>query len=115
MCVRYVPGLAAGGLVVVVVNEAIRMRADGVARAKESDTAMVVGYKHTMGPLALTDLVGLDVRRDILKNLQASFNDDAYAPHPLLDRLVAEGRLGKKTGKGIYDWSSGEAKETTLD
>jgi len=53
----------------------------------------------------------LDVRRDILLNLQASFNDDAYAPHPLLERLVAEGSLGKKSGKGIYDWTTGEAVE----
>ena len=76
---------------------------------------MVLGYKHPMGPLALSDLVGLDVRRDILLNLQRSFGDDAYAPHPLLERLVAEGRLGKKSGKGIYDWSSGHAEETNLD
>jgi 3-hydroxybutyryl-CoA dehydrogenase len=113
--VKDIPGFATSRLGVVLGNEAIRMLADGVASAKDIDTAMVLGYKHPMGPLALTDLVGLDVRRDILKNLQASFNDDAYAPHPLLERLVAEGRLGKKTGKGIYDWSSGEAKETTLD
>ena len=48
------------------------------------------------------------------KNLQSSFNDDAYEPHPLLEKLVAAGRLGKKTGMGIYDWSSGEAEETEL-
>lgn len=113
--VKDVPGFATSRLGVVLGNEAIRMLADGVASAKDIDTAMVLGYKHPMGPLALTDLVGLDVRRDILLNLQHSFNDDAYAPHPLLERLVAEGRLGKKTGKGIYDWSSGQAEETSLD
>ena len=113
--VKDVPGFATSRLGVVLGNEAIRMLADGVASAKDIDTAMVLGYKHPMGPLALTDLVGLDVRRDILLNLQRSFNDDAYAPHPLLERLVAEGRLGKKTGKGIYDWSSGQAEETGLD
>jgi 3-hydroxybutyryl-CoA dehydrogenase len=113
--VRDVPGFATSRLGVVLGNEAIRMLADGVASAKDIDTAMVLGYKHPMGPLALTDLVGLDVRRDILLNLQRSFNDDAYAPHPLLERLVAEGRLGKKSGKGIYDWSSGQAEETNLD
>jgi len=74
----------------------------------------VLGYRHPMGPLALTDLVGLDVRRDILLNLKASFNDDAYTPHPLLEALIAAGRLGKKTGKGIYDWSSGEAAPCEL-
>ena len=113
--VRDIPGFATSRLGVVLGNEAIRMLADGVASAKDIDTAMVLGYKHPMGPLALTDLVGLDVRRDILLNLQRSFNDDAYAPHPLLERLVSEGRLGKKTGKGIYDWSSGQAEETSLE
>ena len=113
--VKDVPGFATSRLGVVLGNEAIRMLADGVASAKDIDTAMVLGYKHPMGPLALSDLVGLDVRRDILLNLQRSFGDDAYAPHPLLERLVADGRLGKKSGKGIYDWSSGHAEETNLD
>ena len=112
--VNDIPGFATSRLGVVLGNEAIRMLADGVASAKDIDTAMVLGYKHPMGPLALTDLVGLDVRRDILKNLQESFDDDSYAPHPLLDKLVAEKRLGKKTGMGIYDWSSGQAEETEM-
>ena len=112
--VKDVPGFATSRLGVVLGNEAIRMLADGVASAKDIDTAMVLGYKHPMGPLALTDLVGLDVRRDILLNLKKSFNDDAYTPHPLLEKLISEGRLGKKTGKGIYDWSSGEKVEREL-
>ena len=112
--VKDVPGFATSRLGVVLGNEAIRMLADGVASAKDIDTAMVLGYKHPMGPLALTDLVGLDVRRDILLHLKRSFNDDSYTPHPLLEKLVAEGRLGKKSGKGIYDWSSGSAEETEL-
>tara|TARA_B100000674_G_scaffold146334_1_gene115710 strand:- start:5329 stop:5829 length:501 start_codon:yes stop_codon:yes gene_type:complete len=112
--VNDVPGFATSRLGVVLGNEAIRMLADGVASAKDIDTAMVLGYKHPMGPLALTDLVGLDVRRDILKNLQQSFDDDCYAPHPLLEKLVDEGRLGKKSGLGIYDWSSGHPEETNL-
>ncbi len=112
--VKDVPGFATSRLGVVLGNEAIRMLADGVASAKDIDTAMVLGYKHPMGPLALTDLVGLDVRRDILLNLMESFDDESYAPHPLLEKLVAEGRLGKKSGKGIYDWSSGSAEETEL-
>ena len=112
--VKDIPGFATSRLGVVLGNEAIRMLADGVASAKDIDTAMVLGYKHPMGPLALTDLVGLDVRRDILLNLKQSFNDDSYTPHPLLEKLVAEGRLGKKSGKGIYDWSSGSAEETEL-
>ena len=112
--VNDVPGFATSRLGVVLGNEAIKMLADGVASAKDIDTAMVLGYKHPMGPLELTDLVGLDVRRDILKNLQDSFDDDSYAPHPLLEKLVSENRLGKKTGMGIYDWSNGNAEETEM-
>jgi len=112
--VKDIPGFATSRLGVVLGNEAIRMLADGVASAKDIDTAMVLGYKHPMGPLALTDLVGLDVRRDILLNLKESFDDDSYTPHPLLEKLVDEGRLGKKSGKGIYDWTSGSAEETEL-
>ena len=113
--VKDIPGFATSRLGVVLGNEAIRMLADGVASAKDIDTAMVLGYKHPMGPLALTDLVGLDVRRDILRNLQASFDDDAYAPHPLLERLVEQGRLGKKSWKGIYDWTNGSPEETSIE
>ncbi|MDC0056163.1 3-hydroxyacyl-CoA dehydrogenase family protein [Deltaproteobacteria bacterium] len=112
--VNDVPGFATSRLGVVLGNEAIRMLADGVASAKDIDTAMVLGYRHPMGPLELTDLVGLDVRRDILLNLQKSFNDDSYAPHPLLQKLVSDGALGKKTGKGIYDWGSGSPIERIL-
>ena len=109
--VNDVPGFATSRLGVVLGNEAIRMLSDGVASAADIDKAMVLGYRHPMGPLELTDLVGLDVRRDILLNLQESFDDDSYAPHPLLEKLVAVGELGKKTGKGIYDWTSGKAEE----
>jgi len=112
--VKDIPGFATSRLGVVLGNEAIRMLADGVASAKDIDTAMVLGYKHPMGPLALSDLVGLDVRRDILLNLKESFGDDSYTPHPLLEKLIAVGRLGKKSGKGIYDWTSGSAEETEL-
>lgn len=102
--VKDVPGFATSRLGVVLGNEAIRMLADGVASAEDIDTAMVLGYKHPMGPLKLTDLVGLDVRRDILLNLQRSFNDDRYAPHPLLEAMVAKGHLGQKSGQGFFEW-----------
>ena len=102
--VKDVPGFATSRLGVVLGNEAIRMLADGVASAEDIDKAMVLGYKHPMGPLRLTDLVGLDVRRDILLNLQQSFNDDRYAPHSLLEQMVAKGQLGKKSGQGFFDW-----------
>ena len=104
--VRDVPGFATSRLGVVLGNEAIRMLADGVASASDIDTAMRLGYTHPMGPLELSDLVGLDVRRDILNNLAEAFDDERYLPHPMLDRLVEAGNLGRKVGKGIYDWSS---------
>ncbi|MDG1536035.1 MAG: 3-hydroxyacyl-CoA dehydrogenase family protein [Candidatus Thalassarchaeaceae archaeon] len=109
--VRDVPGFATSRLGVILGNEAIRMLADGVASASDIDTAMRLGYRHPMGPLELSDLVGLDVRRDILNNLAEAFDDDSYRPHPLLEALVAEGSLGKKTARGLYDWSDGEKAE----
>lgn len=105
------PGFATSRLGVVLGNEAIRMLSEGVASASDIDTAMMLGYKHPIGPLELTDLVGLDVRRDILNNLAKSFSDDSYLPHPLLDKLVKEGELGSKTSKGIYDWSNGKKSD----
>ena len=109
--VNDVPGFATSRLGVVLGNEAIRMLADGVASASDIDTAMRLGYRHPMGPLELSDLVGLDVRCDILNSLAESFGDDSYMPHDLLVKLVSEGSLGKKSGKGIYDWSDGEKAE----
>ncbi len=101
-----IPGFATSRLGVVLGNEAIRMLAEGVASASDIDTAMRLGYKHPMGPLELSDLVGLDVRRDILRNLAESFGDSSYLPHPLLDSLVESGDLGRKTGRGIYVWTN---------
>lgn len=109
--VRDIPGFATSRLGVVLGNEAIKMLSEGVASASDIDTAMRLGYRHPMGPLELSDLVGLDVRRDILNSLAESFGDDSYRPHPLLESLVDSGNLGKKTGKGIYDWTSGEKME----
>ena len=109
--VRDVPGFATSRLGVVLGNEAIRMLAEGVASASDIDTAMRLGYRHPMGPLELSDLVGLDVRRDILNSLAEAFDDDSYRPHPLLEELVDSGNLGKKTGSGIYNWISGQKEE----
>jgi len=109
--VNDVPGFATSRLGVVLGNEAIRMLAEGVASASDIDTAMRLGYRHPMGPLELSDLVGLDVRRDILNSLADAFQDESYRPHQMLERLVESGNLGKKTGKGIYDWTSGDKVE----
>ena len=112
--VKDVPGFATSRLGVVLGNEAIRMLADGVASAKDIDTAMVLGYKHPMGPLALSDLVGLDVRRDILLNLQRSFGDDAYAASALGAlgcRRTARQKVRKRHLR-LVEW---HAEETNLD
>ena len=105
------PGFATSRLGVVLGNEAIRMLDEGVASAEDIDFAMRIGYNHPMGPLELSDLVGLDVRRDILSSLEAELGDQRYKPHPLLDKLVERGEIGKKVGKGIYDWTDGDNKK----
>ena len=109
--VNDVPGFATSRLGVVLGNEAIRMLAEGVASASDIDTAMKLGYRHPMGPLELSDLVGLDVRMDILNSLAEAFEDESYRPHPLLKKMVESGDLGKKSGRGIYDWTSGIREE----
>ncbi|RGC69007.1 putative 3-hydroxybutyryl-CoA dehydrogenase [Micromonospora sp. MW-13] len=107
--VRDLPGFATSRLGVALGLEAIRMVADGVAEPADIDKAMVLGYRHPVGPLELTDLVGLDVRLDIARTLQAAYGD-RYAPPPLLERMVADGRLGRKSGQGFYRWEGGEKR-----
>jgi 3-hydroxybutyryl-CoA dehydrogenase len=104
--VRDMPGFATSRLGVALGLEAIRMVADGVASPADIDKAMVLGYRHPVGPLELTDIVGLDVRLDIARTLQAAYGD-RFAPPPLLESMVAEGRLGKKAGHGFYGWEGG--------
>jgi 3-hydroxybutyryl-CoA dehydrogenase len=100
------PGFATSRLGVVLGLEAIRMLEQGVASAEDIDRAMELGYNHPMGPLRLTDLVGLDVRLAIAEHLHRTFGADTYEPPPLLRRMVAAGKLGKKTGEGFYRWES---------
>jgi 3-hydroxybutyryl-CoA dehydrogenase len=104
--VRDMPGFATSRLGVALGLEAIRMVADGVASPADIDKAMVLGYRHPVGPLELTDLVGLDVRLDIARTLQAAYGD-RFAPPPLLIEMVAAGKLGKKSGQGFYTWEGG--------
>ncbi|MUN06923.1 3-hydroxybutyryl-CoA dehydrogenase [Agromyces luteolus] len=99
------PGFASSRLGVALGLEAIRMLEEGVASAEDIDTAMVLGYKHPVGPLRLTDLVGLDVRLGIAEYLAGELGD-RFEPPALLRRMVAEGKLGRKTGEGFHLWDA---------
>lgn len=103
--VRDVPGFASSRLGVALGLEAMRMFEEGVADAKDIDTAMELGYNHPMGPLRLTDLVGLDVRLDIAEYLHERLGAERFSPPEILRRMVAEGKLGRKTGEGFYKWN----------
>ncbi len=102
--VRDAPGFASSRLGVALALEAIRMLEEGVASAADIDVAMELGYRHPMGPLRTTDIVGLDVRLGIAEELHAQLGE-RFAVPALLRRLVAEGRLGRKSGRGFYEWS----------
>ncbi|MCK6552440.1 3-hydroxyacyl-CoA dehydrogenase family protein [Myxococcota bacterium] len=102
--VRDFPGFATSRLGIILGMEAIRMLESGVASAEDIDRAMELGYKHPMGPLKLTDLVGLDVRLAIAEHLTRELGPQ-FTPPPLLRRLVRAGKLGKKTGEGFYRWN----------
>lgn len=102
--VRDSPGFASSRLGLALALEAIRMVEDGVASANDIDTAMELGYRHPVGPLRTTDIVGLDVRLGIAEELHATLGD-RFAPPELLRRMVADGRLGRKSGHGFYEWS----------
>lgn len=101
------PGFASSRLGVALGLEAIRMVEAHVASPADIDTAMTLGYRHPMGPLELTDVVGLDVRLAIAETLREAYGD-RFAPPELLQRMVAEGRLGRKSGRGFYRWVDGK-------
>jgi 3-hydroxybutyryl-CoA dehydrogenase len=100
------PGFATSRLGVCLGMEAIRMVEQGVASPEDIDTAMVLGYRHPIGPLKLTDLVGLDVRMHIGEYLAKELDNAAFEPPALMRRMVEEGRLGKKSGRGFYEWNA---------
>ena len=102
--VRDAPGFASSRLGVALGLEAIRMLEEGVASARDIDTAMELGYRHPMGPLRTTDVVGLDVRLGIAEELERAYGA-RFTPPALLRDLVAQGHLGRKTGRGFYEWS----------
>jgi 3-hydroxybutyryl-CoA dehydrogenase len=103
--VRDVPGFASSRLGVTLGLEAMRMVEQGVASARDIDTAMELGYNHPMGPLRLTDLVGLDVRLSIAEYLHQKLGSETFRPPEILRRMVNEGKLGKKSGEGFYRWN----------
>lgn len=98
------PGFATSRLGIVLGNEAMRMLEQGVASAKDIDTAMKLGYGHPMGPFELSDLVGLDVRMEVSEYLQREIGGEHYGAPDILKRLVKEGKLGRKTGEGFYKY-----------
>jgi len=102
--VRDVPGFATSRLGIVLGLEAMRMLQQGVASAEDIDTAMKLGYRHPMGPLELSDLVGLDVRLGIADYLHRELGSDAFKAPRILRDLVAAGKVGKKSGAGFYEW-----------
>ena len=98
------PGFATSRLGIALGNEAMRMYQEGVASAEDIDKAMSLGYRHPIGPLALSDLVGLDVRLAITKHLYAELGTDTFKPAQVLEELVAAGHLGRKSGQGFYTY-----------
>jgi 3-hydroxybutyryl-CoA dehydrogenase len=102
--VKDTPGFASSRLGLVLGLEAMRMVEEGVATPDDIDRAMTLGYNHPVGPLRLTDLVGLDVRLAIARYLHRALGGARFAPPAILERMVADGKLGEKTGQGFYSW-----------
>ena len=102
--VKEAPGFVVNRILIPMINEAVGLYADGVASAEDIDEAMKLGANHPMGPLALGDLVGLDVCLAIMETLYTEFGDPKYRPHPLLRKMVRGGKLGRKTREGFFKY-----------
>ncbi len=98
------PGFISNRILMPMINEAVHCLQEGVGTKEAIDTVMKLGMSHPMGPLTLADLIGLDVCLSIMKVLYAGFKDEKYRPCPLLEKMVADGKLGRKNGKGFYDY-----------
>ncbi len=103
--VNEAPGFVVNRILIPMINEAIGILADGVASAEDIDNAMKLGANHPIGPLALADLIGNDVNLAIMEVLYTEFGDSKYRPHPLLRKMVRAGLLGRKSGRGFFDYS----------
>ena len=104
VCVNEAPGFVVNRLLIPMINEAIIMYSEGVASVESIDTAMKLGANHPMGPLALADLIGLDVVLAIMEVLHREFGDSKYRPASLLRKMVRAKKLGRKTGEGFYKY-----------
>ncbi len=98
------PGFVVNRMLIPMINECVAVLAEGLAKAEDIDSAMKLGANHPMGPLALADLVGLDICLSIMDVLHEEFKDSKYRAHPLLRKMVRAGKLGQKTGEGFYKY-----------
>ena len=103
--VKEAPGFVVNRILIPMINEAVGILAENVATAEDIDTAMKLGANHPMGPLALADLIGNDVCLAIMEILYTEFGDSKYRPNPMLRKMVRAGFLGRKTGRGFYNYS----------